>query len=317
MVSEGELEVKEAQKKKKPRLRRWFFGLFLVLLVLGGGLWMKMQWKPRSIESLVSLSGRRPLLVGHRGAAALAPENTLPSFQAAQDAGADGVEFDVMMTKDKHLVVFHDYKLEKRLPLRGTIREMTLAEIQKVDLSAYLKLRWKDKPLPPPFLGAQAPTLDALFAFYKNHPKVLLNIELKNEDIRDQGHEAATVALIKKYGYEKRVIASSFNPFSVRRFRHLAPEIPVGLIYDKTLAIYLRRLWLAGIAKPDALHPNFRMVNEAYMTWARNHGFSVNVWTVNEPDDIRRMIKLGVDMIISDYPDRLRAIYHEVKGQGR
>lgn len=265
-------------------------------------IWWKAWW-PRSTAELGKSWGR-PMLLGHRGAAGEAPENTMLSFKAALEGGAHGVELDVMMTADRQLVVFHDYTLQKRLPLQGVIRKLTFQQLRNVDLSQYFQIRTR-QPVPPPFRGALAPTLEEVLQYYQKHPKAILNIEMKNEDIFDQGHEQETYRLVQKYKMQDRVIVSSFNPFSMWRFRRIAPTLPRGLIYSKDTAFYLRDLWLLSLARPDALHPNFKIVDEAYIRWARKHGFAVNVWTVNEEKDMQRMIRLGVDAIITDFPQRL------------
>ncbi|MCB9641062.1 MAG: hypothetical protein H6728_17420 [Myxococcales bacterium] len=296
----------------KPRSKgRWIL-LGLLLLGITTMIWWKAWW-PKPLSSFAK-ELPRPLLLGHRGAAGEAPENSMLAFAAALAGGANGVELDVMMTSDRHLVVFHDLKLQKRLPLKGAIRKLTLQELRKIDLSIYFQMRTK-KPVPPPFQKTYAPLLEDVLQYYQKYPKAVLNIEMKNEDVLDKGHERETYKLIQRYSMEDRVIVSSFNPFSMWRFRQIAPQIPRGLIYDKTLAFYLRDLWLLSVARPDALHPNFRIVNEAYMKWARKQGFAVNVWTVNAPEDMRRMIRLGVDAIITDFPQRLLQIAKEERAR--
>ena len=117
--------------------------------------------------------------------------------------------------------------------------------------------------------------------------------------------EEALAGLIKEYKLESRVMVSSFNPFALGRFAKVMPSIRRGQIYSQDIAIYLRRLWLAGVSKPDALHPDHSMVDKTYMKWAKKNGFPVHVWTVNQRSDMRRMLELGVQMIITDFPDRL------------
>lgn len=287
------------------------FGLsFFLFVVLGALVYTWLPWKPLAHAHL-RMGHKLPLNVGHRGAKGLAPENSMPSFAAAQKAGAHGVEFDVIMTRDKQLVVFHDLKLQKRLANKGKIQQMTLAQVRQLDLSVYFRMEYPKSRSLHAFRKVKAPTLTQVFTFYKQHPKVILNVELKNKDpFGGRGVEKRVAKVIQRFGYQKRVIVSSFNPFAIRRFRKIAPHIPTGLIYSKSpkVPIYIRQLWFLGIARPDAMHPNYKIVDKAYMQWARSRGLSVNVWTVNKAEDMRRMIKLGVDMIITDFPDRLAAI---------
>jgi glycerophosphoryl diester phosphodiesterase len=270
-------------------------------------LWIATNWQPRQPQHLYK-DKPRPLNCGHRGAAALAPENTMLAFQAALKAGAPAVEFDVMFTSDRQLIVFHDYNLEKRLTSKGKISSMTLAQLQAIDISPYYSEHHPDKAMPEAFRLVRIPTLDEVLQFYSKYRDIILNIELKNEDLVDRGLERAVAEQIRKYNLQGRSIVSSFNPFSLWRFRRIMPEIPRGLIYSPKNPIYIRQLWFWRLAQPDALHPDHKLVNAEYMTWARKRGFAVHVWTVNKTDDIKRMISLGVDMIITDYPDRMSQI---------
>jgi len=230
------------------------------------------------------------------------------SFEAAQKAGAHGVEFDVMFSADKKIIVFHDYKLQKRLTVEGKVSKMTLKELQKVDLTQYYTERNPGKEAPAIFKKAKVPTLEEVFAYYKKQPKAILNIEIKNKDPFDKGFEKALAEAIKKAGFEKRVLVSSFNPFAVRRFRLAAPGIPLGLIYSPKNPIYIRNLWFLRLAKPDALHPDHKIIDANYMKWARGLGLKVHTWTVNDPKEMKRLIDLGVEVIITDFPDRLTQV---------
>ena len=107
---------------------------------------------------------------------------------------------------------------------------------------------------------------------------------------------------------EKRVLFSSFNPFVVRAVKRLAPDIPAGLLYEEDLSIYLRRAWLAPFIPHEARHPSFPMVTEASVEWCHTRGLRVNTWTVDEPAEMRRLIALGVDGIITDRPDLLAGV---------
>ncbi len=286
---------------RKPR--RWWIGVSVVILL--GASWLAMRgWNPRSSQAFYR-GNALPLNCGHRGASGLGVENTMSSFVAAVTAGAQCIEFDVMLTKDKKVVVFHDHRLEQRLYAEGTVKQMTWAQLQQVDVSDYLL---QHQPFRSPNVShrpARIPLLRDVFAWFKKHPHVLLNVEIKTNTAKGDGLEEALASLIKEFGYEKRVMVSSFNPFALGRFAKLMPSIRRGLIYAEDTAIYLRRLWLARFAKPDALHPNHEMVTPAYMKWAQTKGLPIHVWTVNRREDMRRMLELGVQMIITDYPDRL------------
>lgn len=243
--------------------------------------------------------GRR-LNIGHRGAKAAAPENTLAAFRTALTMGADGVELDVMLSKDGALVVHHDFNLGRTDTGSGPLRQKTLAELKRLDAGA-----WMD----PRFAGERIPTLAEVFTLLDR--QVIVNVELKTRSWQSDGLEAAVVAEIKRSHMVDMVIISSFNPWSLLRVRDLGPTLPLGLLYSPDQPLYLRRAWLRPLVRPDALHPRHDMITPEFMARARKQRMRVNAWTVNAPDDMRRLIRLGVDGIITDTPDVLRAVLVE------
>ena len=236
----------------------------------------------------------RPLNFGHRGAPKAAPENTLASFQWAREMGADGVELDVMLCADGEVVVMHDSNVERTTDGHGRIPDLTLAQIKTLD--AGFKFG-------PPFVGERVPTLREVAVWAQND--MLLNIELKSVSVRADGLEEKVLAILREAGLQGRVILSSFNPFALWRVRRLAPDWPTGLLYASDLPIFLRRAWLRPLAHPGALHPHYKMVNDAYLSWARRKGYRVNVWTPDQTLDLQRLIDQKVDAIITNRPDTL------------
>jgi glycerophosphoryl diester phosphodiesterase len=155
----------------------------------------------------------------------------------------------------------------------------------------------------PSFAGECVPTFREVAQWAADD--MLLNIELKSLSVRGDGLEEKVIAILREYGLEGRVILSSFNPFSLRRVRRLAPDLPTGLLYAGDLPIFLRRAWLRPLARPAALHPHFQMVTDAYLWWARRKGYRVNVWTPDQTLDLQRLIDQKVDAIITNRPDVL------------
>ncbi|MCS7220468.1 MAG: glycerophosphodiester phosphodiesterase [Anaerolineae bacterium] len=239
----------------------------------------------------------RPLIFAHRGAKAVAPENTIPAFLKAIELGADGVELDVQFSADGALVVIHNVMLDETTNGHGRVTAHTLEELKALDAGSWFA---------PEFAGTRLCTLEeALDAI--GH-RLLVNIEMKSFSMGNDGMAEQVAEIIRRRNLYDQVIVSSFNPFTLRRLKKVDPRIETGLLYAPGLPIYLSRAWLRPWAKPDALHPEYVMVDEAYMRWARQRGYPVNVWTVNEPDEMRKMIALGVNAIITDYPDRLREL---------
>lgn len=238
-----------------------------------------------------------PINFAHRGACAVAPENTLRAFGRAIELGADGIELDVQLSADGILVVCHNFDVDQTSNGHGRIAALPLAELKQLDFGSWFG---------PQFAGERIPTLDEVFDSLS--PPALVNIELKSMSLRDNGLEAAVATLVRRRAIYDRVIVSSFNPVALWRLRRLDPHIEIGLLYAPNLPIILARAWLRPWVRPHALHPEQTLVDTNYMAWARRRGYAVNVWTVNEVAAMRRLIDVGVTSIITDYPDRLAAL---------
>lgn len=238
----------------------------------------------------------KPLILGHRGASAYAPENTLAAFNLAFEMGADGIELDVTLTRDGVPVVIHDDTVDRTTNGQGAVKDLTLEQIQQLDASYKFEQ----------YRGEKIPTLaQVLRAVGK---RGIVNIELKSTTYKTDGIEAATLAVIEDTGTADHVLISSFNPFALQRMRALDPRLPRGLLYANDLPIYLRRAWLRPLAHPNAMHPHYSMITPAFAAWAKDKGYQINTWTVNEPADAQRLIALGVNAIITNVPDVMRQI---------
>lgn len=218
-----------------------------------------------------------PLLLGHRGSPRQVPENTIPSFQAALDAGLDGVEWDVRRLLDGTLVIHHDAEL--------------------ADGRALPQMRRAELP-------GSVPTLDEALAWAAD-TGAYVNVELKFESVKVDDRVGRTLDAIRAFGQGKRVIVSSFMPTQLLAARQLAPEIQRGLLIHRAypapvLALAMR---LTGSA---ALHPQHSLISPALLQQAKRAGWRVNAWTVNEEADVKRLVALGVDGLIGDVPGVLK-----------
>jgi len=238
----------------------------------------------------------RTQVYAHRGAKAVAPENTLPAFEKAIELGAAGIELDTQATADGHLIVLHDFNLEGTTTGNGPLREHTLAQLQGVDAGIHFH---------ESFAGTPIPTLAQVFDTVGDRCRV--NVEIKNADWDGGPEVELLVAMIQRRKLHEQVIVSSFNPIALMKMRWADPSIALGLLYSKELPLFLRRAWLGPLIAPEALHPHYTQIDEAYMAWAASQGHYVNTWTVNAPDEARRLAGLGVDVIISDVPDVVMA----------
>ncbi len=241
--------------------------------------------------------GDKPLVFGHRGARQAAPENTLAAFRRALEMGADGIELDVMLSADGVPVVIHDFTLERTTNGYGRVEEQTLDQLRELDAGGHFAPEFRGEPIP-----TLAEVLDALGGALR------INIELKSTSRGDNGLETRVVELVRGRSLEGSIIFSSFNPLSLWRAKRLAPEVRRGLLYSRDMPFFLRRAWAAPFLGLDAAHPEAGMVDARYMRWAQGHGYRVNVWTVNEPPAMLRLMDLGVDALITDRPDVARSL---------
>lgn len=226
----------------------------------------------------------------HRGASRAAPENTLPAFELAIAAGADGIEFDVQFSRDGHLVVIHDETLPRTTDGTGWVKDHTLAQLQALDASNGNQ----------GYAGARIPTLAEVLALLE--PSGLrANIELKNSEVPYPGLEEAVLAAVVAAGMAERTVYSSFSGESVRRLAGLAPLAEVGLIYSRPL---VRPLRLAESLGASAIHPDRRLVGgRGWVARAHARHLAVRPWVLNTPQRIRRAISRGVDGLFTDVPD--------------
>ncbi|MEM7033207.1 MAG: glycerophosphodiester phosphodiesterase [Chloroflexota bacterium] len=244
----------------------------------------------------------RVLNLAHRGASYDAPENTLPAFRLAADMGADGVELDVQLSKDGIAVIIHDFSVDKTTNGQGNVKDKTLDELKSLDAGSNFSAEFSD---------TRVPTLDELFAALG--PVLLFNVELKTADYTDQGLEVEVIRLIEDYQLQDRVILSSFNPFSLWRARRINNRIKRGLLWYPDSPWHLRHQLFRGLAKPHFFHPHWQATTPQMITKEHHRHIPVNVWTCNDQADMHRLIKMGVDSIMTDRPDVLSQVLKDSK----
>ncbi len=244
-----------------------------------------------------------PDIIAHRGAKACAPQNTIPSFERAVADKADGFETDVHLTKDGIPVICHNYDIDETSDGTGFIEKMTLEELRAFDFGAWYGEEFK---------GTKIPTLEEFLAVAKKADIRVLNIELKRPPSRLRELVDKTLRAVEAYGLTDKLLISSFSVQILRYVKQIAPSVPTGFLYpsNNPSACY-PVVWPAAMVrftKCDAIHPIHKLVGEPLVKWAHKKGMHVNVWTVNEEEDIKRMLLLGVDGIITDNPAFVRAV---------
>jgi glycerophosphoryl diester phosphodiesterase len=230
----------------------------------------------------------RTLVFGHQGAKAYAPTNTIPAFELAVAQRADGVELDVHLSKDKYPVILHDFTVDATTNGKGYARDMTLAQLKELDAGGWFG---------ESFQGVQIPTLDEVFEAVGR--KLYINVEIKSETEETDGVEQIVADTIAEFELQQRVIVSSFNPYTLKRFRKIMPDVAIGFLYMSDGG------WnsLMEDVPHEARHPHHSVIDRTFMAWAKSKGYRVNTWTVNEPERAVELRDLRVDCIISDNPD--------------
>lgn len=232
----------------------------------------------------------RTLNIAHRGFSGKYPENTMMAFRKAVDVGADGIETDLHMTSDGIIVICHDETIDRTTNGSGFIKDYTYDEIRKLDAGK----------------GEKIPSLDELLNFMKDK-NLLLNLELKNDVINYNNLEKNTINKIYEYGLEKNVIISSFNHQSMKRIKQYDSSIRTGLLYGSTIC---KPEEYAKQMGADALHPLFSLVMDQDVVHdIKKSGILINAYTVNREDEMKKLIGLGIDGIITNYPNILKKLF--------
>lgn len=260
------------------------------------------------------MNGQGRLVFAHRGSSEALPEHTLGAYLRAVDEGADGLECDVRLTRDGHLVCLHDRRLERTSNGRGVVSAHTLAELNRLDFGSWHP-QWPDSADDlildrpgGPAAHANVLTLDLLLdaALAAGRPIRLL-IETKHPTRFGPAVEKRLVAVLRRYGLEKpgsgplQVTVMSFSPGALRRIRQLAPELPTVLLME------LLPPWLRDGRLPSGIGiagPGVRLLRNHPRLAERLHrqGNPFYVWTVNTAADLELVLRLGADGIISDRP---------------
>ena len=219
------------------------------------------------------------LCIGHRGARAYEPENTLRSFKKALEIGVDAIEFDVRKTKDDQLVVIHDPDVKRTTDGEGVVSELTLEEIKGFSTEK----------------GEKIPTLKEALDFLDKKVKIVI-------ELKETGYEEKVLAAVRENGLEKNVVIVSFKEEALRKVKDLDKEVATGLIYVK----HKNPVKAALDLEASYLLPLYRFTHTANVEKAHENGLKVIVWTINNPEEVKEYQKKGVDGIASDKPDILK-----------
>jgi len=249
-----------------------------------------------------SVNGR-PLVLGHRGASAEAPENTLAAFRRAMELGADGFELDVWRCASGEAVVIHDEDAARTGQTRLRIGRTALSRLRELDVG-----RWRGEL----FRRERIPSLpEVLDAF----PSAVVNVEMKSGHVPDLGLALEVARTIRRHQAEPRVVVSSFSAALLAVFRALAPDVAAGYLLAPGALWQARAAAAVRLLRPAAIHPARQLVTPARMeAWGRA-GLRVLVWTVDDPSEVERIAALGVDAVVSNVPGVAREAVRRATGR--
>jgi glycerophosphoryl diester phosphodiesterase len=237
---------------------------------------------------------RKPWVIAHRGASGHAPENTMAAFERAVELGVVFIETDLHLTRDARFVAIHDATLERTTNGRGKVADFTLAELRRLDNGL-----WYDRS----YMGQKIPTLEDILDFARARD-IVFYLEVKYDAAWGMHH--ALVGALQKQQDAARTIVISFDASTVESIRKLDASIMTGLLIDeKRAADGVRRAVDIGARQ---LCPSRSMVTPELVAQAHGANLLVATWTVDDAEEMRRVIAAGADGVMTDFPDRLMAV---------
>jgi len=224
------------------------------------------------------------LVIGHRGARGHLAENTLPSIAKALELGVDGIEIDVFRCASGELVVFHDQTLEKLTNATGYIEQLDLDSIRNIEV----------------LNGFTIPTLEEVLNLING--RVMLNIELKGSQTAILTDQMLQTFFEKETWSAEKILISSFDWEELKLFYEVNQKVPIAILTEDDP---LDALPIAKELNAVAINPNYKSLNKENLTKIHKKGLKIYPWTVNQPEEISALIALGVDGIITDFPERV------------
>ncbi len=266
---------------------------------------------------------RRVVAFAHQGGSFEAPSSTLAAIAHAIDHGASAIELDVHATKDRQIVVCHDATVDRTTNHHGAINTLTLAQLREMD-NAYWWVpgstvnpglgddRYVDRGKAPHDVRFAIATLEQVAVQF---PSILLNLDIKQSEPDVEGYEALLANELRRLERTDSVIVASFLDEAIEKFRSLAPEVATSAATGETAAFYFSMLeGSTPVVAPvcafqvPATYGDLTVVSEQFVETAHRAGVAVHVWTINEVDEMSRLLDLGVDGIISDTPTVLNEL---------
>jgi len=246
-----------------------------------------------------------PLIIGHRGASATAPENTMAAFRQALDAGADGIEFDVRLTRDRVPVVIHDDNLKRTGSRSERVAELSFEEIRKIDVGSWFNRTHPTSKLA--FAGEKVPVLDEVLELFEQNGAVLY-LEMKSDPLQSETLAKVCCDCLKRSSVKSRVVIECFDLEGIAAVKAIEPAIKTAALFEprlKTAPLLMspsRLVEQALSVGADELALHHRLATERVVGAARNAGLKVVVWTVDDPAWIQQGARMEVSALITNDP---------------
>lgn len=239
-------------------------------------------------------------VIAHRGASAYYPENTLMSFEGAISMGADMVELDVRLTKDGDVVVFHDEKISRCTNGKGRIADHTMIELHALDAGS-----WFDKK----YQAAKIPTLMEVLSLCRG--KIAVNIEIKTEAVTDAitgGIEELSLKIVEQIGIREHIVFSSFDPRVIKHLKEIDSSVGLAVLYEKRHYGSKMPSDIIESLGADAFNCSQKELSSKWLTNLKLNNIPLNIYTINDETNMRRLIKMGVNGIFTNKPDILKRV---------
>ncbi|MBM7585128.1 glycerophosphoryl diester phosphodiesterase [Bacillus pakistanensis] len=261
-----------------------------------------------------SLNPNKILNVAHRGASGHAPEHTLLAYELGEQMKGDYIEVDLQMTKDGELIAMHDEKLDRTTNGTGLVKDHTLAEIKQLDAGSWFNEKYPDYANEE-YVGLQVPTLEEVIQKFGKDARYY--IETKSPHVYP-GMEQKLLEILEEYkltgpnASSSKVIIQSFSSESLKMVHALNPTVPlVQLISYKGSASITDEQLVEYKTYSIGLGMSYKTIDEAYVQKVREHGLLIHPYTVNEKEDMRRLLDWGVTGMFTNFPDRLQEVMKE------